>query len=115
MREPVLPGQLRSMHQLRDGGACFGSRLGRRVLQNNLQTGHTRGFTPLVLPKIDRNKCVGCGRCYVSCMDGGHQAITFGDDRQPRIVGANCVGCYLCRLVCPTGAIGMAHRMNKPK
>ena len=69
----------------------------------------------MVLPKIDRNKCVGCGRCYVSCMDGGHQAITFGDDRQPRIVGAKCVGCHLCRLVCPTGAIGMAHRMNKPK
>ena len=40
-------------------------------------------------------------------MDGGHQAITFDDDRQPRIVGAECVGCHLCRPVCPTGAIGI--------
>ena len=66
----------------------------------------------LVYPKIDHEKCIGCGRCYVSCQDGGHQAITF-TERQPRIVGTKCVGCHLCRLVCPTGAIGMAKRINK--
>lgn len=66
----------------------------------------------IVFPKIDREKCIGCGRCYVSCMDGGHQAITF-TDRQPHIVGTKCVGCHLCRLVCPTGAIGTAKRINK--
>ena len=66
----------------------------------------------MVYPKVDREKCIGCGRCFLSCRDGGHQAITF-DDRQPRIVGAKCVGCHLCRLVCPTGAIGMSRRFNK--
>ena len=55
------------------------------------------------------------GRCYISCMDGGHQAIEFGEDRQPRIIGAKCVGCHLCRLVCPTHAMGMAKRMPKLK
>ena len=69
----------------------------------------------MVFPLIDRAKCIGCGRCYTSCMDGGHQAITFGEDRKPKIVGQKCVGCHLCRLVCPTGAIGQAKRMNKPK
>lgn len=69
----------------------------------------------MVFPKIDRDTCIGCGRCYISCMDGGHQAITFGEDRKPRIVGTKCVGCHLCRLVCPTGAIGMAKRMPKPQ
>ncbi len=60
----------------------------------------------IVYPKIDREKCVGCGRCQVSCMDGGHQAIAFdAETRQPRIIGTKCVGCHLCRLVCPTGAI----------
>jgi dihydropyrimidine dehydrogenase (NAD+) subunit PreA len=68
----------------------------------------------IVFPKIDRDQCVGCGRCYVSCMDGGHQAIAFDTvSRQPRIVGTKCVGCHLCRLVCPTGAIGITKRINK--
>ncbi len=67
----------------------------------------------MVFPKIDRERCIGCGRCYTSCMDGGHQAIAFAEDRTPRIIGQKCVGCHLCRLVCPTGAIGIAKRMNK--
>ncbi len=74
----------------------------------------------MVFPKVDRTKCIGCGRCYVSCMDGGHQAIRFetADEsseqkRKPYIIGQKCVGCHLCRLVCPTGAIGMAKRMPK--
>ena len=68
----------------------------------------------IVYPKIDREQCIGCGRCYVSCMDGGHQAIAFDTEtRQPRIVGTKCVGCHLCRLVCPTGAIGVTKRIKK--
>ena len=81
----------------------------------------------IVYPKIDRDKCIGCGRCYISCQDGGHQAIAFEsvpatekegerqrkEIRQPRIVGTKCVGCHLCRLVCPTGAIGITKRITK--
>ena len=68
----------------------------------------------IIYPKVDRERCVGCGRCYVSCMDGGHQAIDFNTDtRQPRIVGTKCVGCHLCRLVCPTGAIIPTKRIAK--
>ena len=68
----------------------------------------------IVFPAFDREKCIGCGRCYTSCQDGGHQAITFdGDLRQPHLVGTRCVGCHLCRLVCPTGAIGTTKRIAK--
>ena len=68
----------------------------------------------IIYPKIDRDKCIGCGRCYTSCMDGGHQAITFDSEtRQPRIIGTKCVGCHLCRLVCPTGAIVTTKRILK--
>ncbi len=68
----------------------------------------------IVYPKIDHQKCVGCGRCEISCNDGGHQAIIFDKStRQPRIIGKKCVGCHLCRIVCPTGAIGLANRVPK--
>ena len=68
----------------------------------------------MVYPKVDHERCIGCGRCYISCMDGGHQAIAF-EERQPRIVGTKCVGCHLCRLVCPTGAIGLTKRIPKKR
>ena len=69
--------------------------------------------TTIVYPVVDRSQCIGCGRCYVSCSDGGHQALSFGEDRKPRLNGAKCVGCHLCSLVCPTGAIGFSKRVPK--
>lgn len=65
-----------------------------------------------VLPRVDRNKCTGCGRCYISCQDGGHQAISFDtESRIPRIIGKNCVGCHLCMLVCPNEALLPTNRI----
>ena len=58
----------------------------------------------VLFPAFDTAKCNGCGRCIISCNDGGHQAIGFVD-RRPKLDGSKCVGCHLCRLVCPKGAI----------
>ena len=80
----------------------------------NFSLPHDLDRETIVYPKIDRERCIGCGRCYTSCMDGGHQAISFdSDSRQPHIEGTKCVGCHLCRLVCPTGAIGLTKRIKK--
>ena len=68
----------------------------------------------VVYPVFGRESCVGCGRCYISCMDGGHQAIAMGADRKPHLTGGNCVGCLLCTLVCPTGSITHSKRVKKP-
>ena len=65
----------------------------------------------IVFPVFNKEPCNGCGRCYISCMDGGHQAIEFDPaTRRPRLNGSRCVGCHLCILVCRTGAIGTARK-----
>jgi dihydropyrimidine dehydrogenase (NAD+) subunit PreA len=70
----------------------------------------------IIYPKFDKELCIGCGRCEVSCSDGGHQAIVFDrETRHPRLVGTKCVGCHLCRLVCPAGAIGVSKRVARRK
>ncbi len=66
----------------------------------------------ILLPLFDKDKCIGCGRCYISCRDGGHQAITF-EGRVPKLNGRYCVGCHLCKIVCPSGAISAAARRIK--
>lgn len=67
----------------------------------------------IIYPKFLREKCVGCQRCYVSCMDGGHQAISIVNDR-PVLDAAKCVGCHLCVLVCPQKAI-VSSEIKVPK
>lgn len=60
----------------------------------------------IVYPKFDEEKCVGCGRCYISCYDGGHQAINWDDEnRKPVLDKEKCVGCHLCANVCPVQCI----------
>lgn len=55
-----------------------------------------------VFPEIDYDKCVKCGRCYISCFDGAHQAIEWdAKERKPVIDKEKCVGCQLCLHVCP--------------
>ena len=66
-----------------------------------------------ILPKFIRENCVGCQRCFVSCNDGGHQAITIVNDR-PVLDPEKCVGCHLCLLVCPQQAI-VSSEIHVPK
>ena len=63
----------------------------------------------VLFPKFNRDKCIGCGRCEISCNDGGHQAIKF-IKRKPKLDGSKCVGCHLCILVCPENAISPAKK-----
>ncbi|GAF38835.1 dihydropyrimidine dehydrogenase subunit B [Agrilactobacillus composti DSM 18527 = JCM 14202] len=67
-----------------------------------------------VLPYIDWDKCIGCGRCLISCFDGAHQAITWDEaTRRPTVDPERCVGCHLCKLVCPVDAISAGEVVMK--
>ncbi len=67
----------------------------------------------IIYPKFLRERCVGCQRCYLSCLDGGHQAITMKDGH-PQLDPGKCVGCHLCVLVCPQQAI-VSSNVKVPK
>lgn len=54
-----------------------------------------------IIPNINEEKCVGCGRCYVSCYDAAHQAIDWDKENRKPVINDNCVGCHLCLNVCP--------------
>lgn len=86
-----------------------GSELGTFVAPDRLDR------KTMVYPKFEREKCVGCGRCYLACQDAGHQALEFDfETRQPKLNGNKCVGCHLCRFVCQQGAIDTTNRIPKP-
>ena len=68
----------------------------------------------ICFPKFDRSRCLGCGRCYLSCYDGGHQALRQDPHTgQPVMDTGKCVGCHLCVTVCPVGAISQGTRIPK--
>lgn len=64
-------------------------------------------------PKFLRGSCLGCGRCYLSCRDGGHDAIVLTGGHAA-LNPKRCVGCHLCVAVCPAGAIsGQGKRLTE--
>lgn len=69
----------------------------------------------IVRPSFDLDRCVKCGRCYISCYDGGHQAIKWDiEKREPSCNTDKCVGCLLCGHVCPVHAINPGKISIKP-
>lgn len=84
------------------------------ALENVIDAGDLDRDT-IEYPKFHHESCVGCGRCYISCFDGGHQALTMDEKTgKPKMDPSKCVGCHLCKLVCPTCSIS-ASGIRVPK
>ncbi len=84
-----------------------------KSLKNIVDTQELERST-ILFPQFHYDLCIGCNRCYVSCRDGGHHAITVDPEtRRPKLDGKKCVGCHLCLLVCPQNAIHSAKRRIK--
>ncbi len=70
----------------------------------------------ICFPRFDAGKCLGCGRCTLSCYDGGHQALKQNEKNGYPILDAKkCVGCHLCVTVCPVSAVSSGVRVPKNK
>jgi dihydropyrimidine dehydrogenase (NAD+) subunit PreA len=57
-----------------------------------------------IIAKINQDKCIHCGLCYIACEDTSHQSINlnWGKPYNTYTVKEDeCVGCNLCKLVCP--------------
>jgi dihydropyrimidine dehydrogenase (NADP+) len=52
-------------------------------------------------PHIDDDLCVNCGKCYMTCLDSGYQAIKFNHESHKPEITKDCTGCGLCYAVCP--------------
>ncbi len=82
-----------------------------KALENVVSADEVNRHT-IEYPKFNRDTCIGCGRCYISCYDGGHQALRMIDNK-PIMDARKCVGCQLCKLVCPTESITAGTRVEK--
>lgn len=81
---------------------------------NNIVTADKLKRDSICYPRFNMEKCVGCGRCYLSCYDGGHQAITVDrKTNKPVLIVDKCVGCHLCITVCPVQAVNPGKRVHK--
>lgn len=97
-----------SSHGYKSIGEIVGKALPKIVPAENLDR------DSICFPKFDKNKCVGCGRCYLSCYDGGHQALVQNvDTGKLTMIADKCVGCHLCVTVCPVKAISKGTRISK--
>lgn len=76
------------------------------LANNNIVPAEDLDRSYIVYPRINLDKCVGCGRCYISCYDGGHRAMEWSEKtRTPHCNTEKCVGCLLCGHVRPVGCI----------
>ncbi|KSB70575.1 hypothetical protein LFZ49_16070 [Salmonella enterica subsp. arizonae serovar 62:z36:- str. 5335/86] len=81
---------------LKTGGTTIG------LANNNIIPAEDLDRSYIVYPQINQEKCVGCGRCYISCYDGGHQAMEWDEySRTQHCNTEKCVGCLLVRPCLP--------------
>ena len=59
-----------------------------------------------VKASVDKDICVNCDACVVSCIFNAVEAEPFG---LPNIIEANCKGCGVCAAECPMGAMQLKH------
>ncbi|RMF94908.1 MAG: pyruvate synthase subunit PorD [Candidatus Schekmanbacteria bacterium] len=63
-------------------------------------------------PKVNKDKCIKCGVCYLYCPDS---AIKETDDGYFEADLTLCKGCGMCEKQCVTGCISMEKEKMVPR
>lgn len=118
----VMQYGYRIIDDLISGLKSYMSKKGYKSIENfrgiaieNIVSADKLNRSTIEIPLFDSEKCIGCGRCYLSCYDAGHQAIDWDSKSRKVSLNTNCVGCQLCMLVCPVSAISKGKRIPKKK
>jgi dihydropyrimidine dehydrogenase (NAD+) subunit PreA len=57
---------------------------------------------------IDKEICVGCGKCYTACHYSAFDAIHKTDDGKYEVDQKTCAACGLCNVVCAKKAVSVS-------
>jgi len=71
--------------------------------------GLTRFLKPL--PLLEREKCIGCGKCAESCPP---QIITIKNGKA-KLPAKGCISCFCCQEMCPVHAIKVRRKLRGTK
>jgi uncharacterized protein (DUF362 family)/NAD-dependent dihydropyrimidine dehydrogenase PreA subunit len=65
----------------------------------------------VAVPKIDAEKCKGCGKCAESCP----MKLIRIENKVAGMSVKKCISCFCCQEMCPFDAIKIIHRWRLPK
>ncbi|MDR1038385.1 MAG: 4Fe-4S binding protein [Deltaproteobacteria bacterium] len=94
-----MPKEIDALMKVSELPAGFTARPGSTL---EFKTGDWRSMRP----KLDREKCIYCGFCYIYCPDGVYQDMGK-DEKYYRPDLDYCKGCGVCAHECPKDCIEM--------
>ncbi len=74
--------------------------------------------TSTYAPRVEEEKCAGCGKCAKACPIHAIQMVEGADSlpgkpKRPRPDESICLGCGVCGLACPKNAIRLVKRSQR--
>jgi heterodisulfide reductase subunit A len=61
------------------------------------------------ISQVDIKRCVGCGKCVLTCPFGALKKIDFRGEPKAEVIETVCQGCGICASTCPQGAAQLLH------